>query len=463
MLTSLPNEILLVVFSHLEDPYPLYPLSTLCRRLHFLALPIYLSRTGVLRSDSPPPTDSYNVIIGAEETHVLAALQTSLFLSKLKNISCSFSNLQSQLKDLRRFQRFCSMLESIETVNLQFSRPSFDEYDDRIHEMYFYDTLIQIFNVVLEKSCTSLTVDAVLSDTMRVSKRHRATGRSSTVGLLSTSRPLSSAAIRKRKLSVFKIHCDILLSPHCRGWTLDVLNTFPLSTVSIHVQSVPTDVWDLLLSQTEIPTLSDLSMDCRVKPVHMHAFLARHPSVTGLHLSNIPTPSLQERLPPGHLPRLKTLSATAAQVAYLLHALENTDALQNIRVLSHMTRLDLIFADASLRSVATRLEAVSLCLVLPLPSNLPRMPVDLNLIFSDEAALHHVSTLEFVFEETNNAFFRLSDYVSVTAWFAPFPGVRTVVLVGFNASYNIALMLEAVRTRAPTIETLVVDGVVHNI
>ncbi|KAJ7461826.1 hypothetical protein B0H11DRAFT_2312438 [Mycena galericulata] len=418
-LLSLPNEILLVIFSHFADPYPLYPLSTLCRRLHFLALPIYLSRTG----------EFCNITVGAEETHTLAALQTSLFLSTI------LADFTACVLNLR--------------------------------EKYFND-VVRALNVVLEKSCTTLTVDdARPSDTTpvsRVSRRTRGVHQSPTVGLLTSSISLSPFALRQRKLSTFKIHSDILLSPHCRAWTLDVLNSFPLTYLSIDTPFVSSDVWDPLLSQTEIPTLSDLCiLKCRIKPARLHAFLTRHPGVTTLLLGDVFVPSYQERLPQGHLPQLSTLSATAAQVAYLLQALDHTAALRTVRVLTHMTRLDLIFTDTSLRSVASRLAPVALSLVLPVPLNLPRVAVELNLDFGDDTALKYVSALEFVFEGVNVAFFKLSDYLSVTKWFAPFLGLKTVALSRFDDGYNTALMLEAIQMRAPQVERLIVNGAVHDL
>ncbi|KAJ7742681.1 hypothetical protein DFH07DRAFT_836078 [Mycena maculata] len=456
-LLTLPNEILLIIFSHFEDPYPLYPLSTTCRRLHFLALPIYGVRTGVLKlSDSM--TESYNIMVGPEETTALAALQTSLFLDTVDNLNCTFSNPHSQIRDLGRFYRLCSILTSIDSTNLRFRPPSFDDYHGPIQEIYYFDSIIHALNMVLEKSCTTLTVGAVPSDKPGSRRRARAARGAPSGGVLTSSISLSTAALRQRKLSEFGIHSDILVSPHCRAWTVEVLNSFPITSLSIDAYSVPTDVWDNVLTQTEIPTLSDLSIaDCRVAPARMHAFLSRHPSVTTLHFGMVFVPSLQERLPPDHLPRLRVLSAPAAQVAYLLQALEHTAALRTVRVHSHMTRLDLIFTDTSLRSVESRLAPVALSLVLPVPANLPHLAVDLDLEFGDETALKYVSTLEFVFEDVNVAFFKLSDYLSITKWFAPFPGLKTVALVGFNDSYNIALVLEAIGLRA-NVEVLGVNG-----
>ncbi|KAJ7128126.1 hypothetical protein C8R43DRAFT_1027320 [Mycena crocata] len=466
-LLSLPNEILLVVFSHLDDPYPLYPLSTLCRRLHFLALPIYLTRMGILcdcPSGESSSTEACNISIRAEKAGALAALQTCLFLNNVQTLSCSFANSfanpQSQIAELARFNRLCSILSSIETVNLQI--PPHNDYPEGSQEIYFKN-LVQALNTVLEKSCISLAVDATVGDAVsRISKRHR---QAPSLEFFTSSISLSPVALRRGTLSTFRLHSEVLFTPYCRPWTLDVLNSFPLTSISIDAPFVPTEVLDALLSETDIPTLSEVSiLNCRIKPARMHLFLSRHTSVTWLHLGNAFVPSFEEQLPSGYLPRLTSLSATAAQVAYLLHAMDNTSALRTVRVLSHMTRLDLIFTDTSLHSVASRLGTpVSLTLVLPVPPNLPRVVVDLNLVFGEDTTLKFVATLEFVFEDANVAFFKISDYVSITKWCAPFPGLQTVVLLGFNAEYNMTLIVEAMRLHAPNVEKLVVNSVEYEL
>ncbi|KAJ7927446.1 hypothetical protein B0H13DRAFT_1970404 [Mycena leptocephala] len=472
-LLSLPNEILILVFSHLEDPYPLYPLSTLCRRLHFLALPIYFSRTGVCQCDSESSNASCNIAVGGENTSTLGALQTSLFLGAVQNLCCTFSNPHSQSKDLARFRGLCSILSSIESTNLEFSTPSHDDYLDGAQTTY-YDDVVRVLNAVLEKSCTTLTIATIPTDSipaisriLRRARLHtRGTRQHPAMGVSTSSISLSPAAFRQKTLSTFRLHSEILFSPHCRAWTIDVLNSFPLASVSIDAPTVSTDVLDALLSVTEIPTLRDLSiLNCRIKPSRMHLFLSRHPTITRLHLDSVFVPSLEERLPPGHLPQLRALSAPAAQLSYLLQAMEQTAALRTVRVLTHMTRLDLIFADKSLRSVTSRLAPVSLTLVLPVPPNLPRIAVDPDLHFGSDTALNLVTALEFAFpEETDSVAFKTSTYVVfITKWCDPFPGLTTVELSGFNRGEDTSLILEAIRTHAPNVEKLVVNGVEYDL
>ncbi|KAF8146984.1 hypothetical protein K438DRAFT_491990 [Mycena galopus ATCC 62051] len=469
-LLSLPNEILLVVFSHLRHPSPLYPLSTLCRRLHFLALPIYLSRIGCLEASSS--TGSCSISISAERTtRTLEALQTSLFLDHVQNLSCTFSNPHSNIKDLAIFRSLCSILSRIESTNLQFSLPSEEDYFDGGQATYCND-IVRALNAVLEKSCTSLAVNAVFDDTVsggsRIPKRDRFRSRRTrdpAVGVSMSSIPLSAAAFRQKTLTTFSPHSEVLFSPYCSAWTIDVLNTFPLTSISIDVSSVPTDAFDALFLVTEIPTLRDLAiLNGRIKPSRMHLFLSRHPSITRLHLGTVVVPSLEERLPPDHLPQLRDLLAPAAQVSYLLQAMDPSSTLRSVRVSSHLTRLDLIFTDASLRPIISRLAPVALALVLPVPPKLPRFATDLDLDFREEdSALRLVAALEFVFAEENVAFLNLSAYVSLAKWCEPFPGLKTVELSGFNGNYDTALAVEAFGARSLGVEKLLVNGAEHDL
>ncbi|KAJ7204698.1 hypothetical protein GGX14DRAFT_569275 [Mycena pura] len=466
-LLSLPNEILLVVFSHFEDPYPLYPLSTLCRRLHFLALPIYLTRACVY--EALPDSTSCDITIGAEHTGTLAALQTSLFLGTVQSLCCTFSDSISQFEDLARFHRVCSILKSVESTTLQFSPASFNNHAEAMRTTYSF-SIVQTLNTVLEKSCATLTVSASPTDSAaisspRVSRRHlvRAPGgrRAQSTAIVTSSASLSPAALRQKKLSKFKMHSEVLFSPHLRAWTIDVLNSFPLVFLSIDIPTVPARVLDAILSLTEIATLRHFALsNCIIKPTRMHIFLSRHPGITCLHFEKLLVPSNQESLPRDHLPQLASLSAEAPQVAYLLHAMESTAALRAVRLLSHMTRLDLMFTDAALGPVASRLAptTVSLTLVLRVPDDLPHIAIDPSLRFGEGTALQFVTKLELVFgyESTSIAPAKLADYI--VKWSAPFPALRTVELVGLKERYEGVDLVQAVRTFSSTVETLVVNG-----
>ncbi|KAJ7691787.1 hypothetical protein B0H17DRAFT_1200902 [Mycena rosella] len=290
----------------------------------------------------------------------------------------------------------------------------------------------------------------------RLSKLARRTRRPAQTRVLR----LSIAARDHGTLSTFRIHSEILFAPHCRAWTLDVLNSFPLTTLSISGRGVPTDVLDTLLSQTEIPTLSDLSLvKCEITRSGLHRFLARHPSITSLHFDDLPesvfVPDVSVLLwgpLPDFLPRLATLSAAAPKVACILHAMPHTAALRTVRVHSAMDKFDILIADISLIGFAPRLAPpIALSLVLPVPDVLRSIP-DLDRAFSTNSTLQTtVSTLEFVFGDS--AARALATYVAL-ARLAAFPMLRTIELVGGDGA-DTARILAAFQARAPGVERVV--------
>ncbi|KAJ6612662.1 hypothetical protein B0H10DRAFT_2051397 [Mycena sp. CBHHK59/15] len=444
-LLSLPNEILLAIFSHFGDPYPLYALSTLCRRLHFLALPLYLSRRGVY--DCSP--EACNISIRPGNTDVLAALQTALFIGAVQNLSCFFPHPE---KDFDRFRRLSAIVDSIDSAKLYLfptEGPS---------EKYF-NSFIEVLNAVLERSCGTLMIHDVASSVLNVRKSR---GRARPPLSVSGAKPgLSPAALGNRSLSTFNLHSELLLETPCRSWTLDVLNSFPLTHISIEAPSVPADTWDTLLSTTEIPTLLHLSVGhCRIKPAQLHLFLSRHPSITTLYLSQkVFVPSPQERLPPNCLPRLTTLSASAPQVAHLLQSADQLPAIHSIDVLGNLSRGDLTSMNASLRSVTSRLAHTDLSLALIVDFGFEPWTSASPLDIEDDSVFMHVNELKLRCQLIAPFNVRL-----IVHWLVLFPALTTLELENFrHSTFPVASLLSAVKQTATSVEKLVMDGVEHDV
>ncbi|KAK7025059.1 hypothetical protein R3P38DRAFT_2952565 [Favolaschia claudopus] len=128
-LLRLPDELLLEILQLLEANDPgVFAISTSCRRLHFIALPIYLSGYGITDASALPSAD---LVLGPDELEVLAALQTALFIRSVKSISCSFtlntvpaftsSKMDNFLRGLRRLGGFLSNLERVDEITLDFT------------------------------------------------------------------------------------------------------------------------------------------------------------------------------------------------------------------------------------------------------------------------------------------------------------------------------------------------------
>ncbi|KAF7345138.1 hypothetical protein MSAN_01889900 [Mycena sanguinolenta] len=82
-ITDLPTELLVEIFEHPTFPSEaLYSSALLCRRLHFIALPIYFSRNGV-----DLDTKSAVLTLRSDGRDPLSALQICLFLPSMRQIS----------------------------------------------------------------------------------------------------------------------------------------------------------------------------------------------------------------------------------------------------------------------------------------------------------------------------------------------------------------------------------------
>lgn len=158
---DLPTDVLLTIFEFLSSE--LFNLSLLCRRLHFLALPIFLSQKGI---PDPCTTSRVYVGYGTPEVDALSGLTISLFVPSIKLLSCSFcgpSYLYLHLDRIRRLTRLIKRLTSVELVSLTFSRNyyrpqvSSPTARDRLWEQC-YSHLADLFRAITEKSCTFLLV-----------------------------------------------------------------------------------------------------------------------------------------------------------------------------------------------------------------------------------------------------------------------------------------------------------------
>ncbi|KAJ7931076.1 hypothetical protein B0H13DRAFT_1960239, partial [Mycena leptocephala] len=89
-------------------------------------------------------------------------------------------------------------------------------------------------------------------------------------------------------LKTLSIHSSFLLHANLYRWTLHLLNTSPLTSLSLdNIDLVPFD-WALALPALTIPTLTSLTIGSRriaIAVPDLHLFLARHPSIHTLDLS----------------------------------------------------------------------------------------------------------------------------------------------------------------------------------
>ncbi|KAJ7832780.1 hypothetical protein B0H14DRAFT_2802551 [Mycena olivaceomarginata] len=160
---ELPTEVLLLVFDPLD--YELFSLAILCRRLHFLALPIFLERHSI-----PDPCDTTHLHLGwmPSSDVIVRALTVALFIPSIKHLSCVLLDstyAYPRVVNIRRLTRLVRRLETVQTLSLNFL-PSYypverfpqPRYSEHRLWQSTYSALRDLLDVVGSRPCTSLTI-----------------------------------------------------------------------------------------------------------------------------------------------------------------------------------------------------------------------------------------------------------------------------------------------------------------
>ncbi|KAJ7036633.1 hypothetical protein C8F04DRAFT_1394206 [Mycena alexandri] len=316
-LVDLPPEVLLSIFEFLDAE--LLSLSVLCRRLHFLALPLFLGRHSI-----PAPSEKTLVNFDAfctPDDDVLRALTITLFVPSIEHLSCVFPDptyIYRHLESIRRVTRLVKRLERVGKLSLEFypnhfrlntSIPKFYS-ENRVWELC-YDALRDLMQAIGDKLCTSLSV----------------------IGCpVPVSAPFQSASIRIDSITDLHLAVDYSATPYS-WWMFFALKNSPISSLKLDITA------DADLDAVDFAaTLTTLSLKGGYVPTSaIVEFLRRHPRISNLTLPNRPsrndpstsTTDVARRL------RLDDLVALCAPPAYILHFLQTCDpfpALQRIMI-----------------------------------------------------------------------------------------------------------------------------------
>ncbi|KAJ7039588.1 hypothetical protein C8F04DRAFT_295559 [Mycena alexandri] len=351
----LPNEILLEILQQLDASDPgIFALSTFSKRLHYLALPVYLASHGIV--DAPELASQDCLTLAPSQLHVLRALGTALFIPSLKRIHCSFSLSSARrgyspremdvfLHHIRSLAGFLSILERVDEVTLDFKGCNFWVISETLDVLERYTSAIStLLNVILEKQCKTLDVEGGMfvvhpSQFQTVARppmnKHHSF-------ILAVGRRLGSAFMGngessgkpQTNLAAFSIRSSMLLLHPCNSWTVAALNSASnIVSLSVTHVDIPERSWDELLSGLHAPTLKHLSLNlsCRLRAATIDEFLGRHPFISTLDLGR---DLLLEGdvLSKDHIRHLINLSATPNYVRFLM-ADKRAPAVPYVRVL----------------------------------------------------------------------------------------------------------------------------------
>ncbi|KAJ7446908.1 hypothetical protein B0H11DRAFT_2083764, partial [Mycena galericulata] len=389
-LLSLPNELLVIIFENPRFPADcLCILAVLCRRLHFLALPIYFARHGM-----PSPSKFAVITLHQDGMDMLAALSMSLFISSMENITCIFPHpscvsIFPLLPHLRRFRRFIMRFPSVKSVTLQLdARNSMcNATGDDAALRAWSSSLGALLNALVERQCTELTVryGGYLTRSYTLSSgAKRAKGvkrllktlkrlfrfrgpmagkgwefrRSPDQGRERALTAVPSKPSRTRQLTSLHIQSVILIMPPCLNWTVSALRFSPITSLSISQISLEKESWNaaLTLIAKAAPNLTDLSLSELefISDVEILKFCSRLPRLTSLNIGN----NEEARGTPtkcgnGTIPEFRNLTSLVAPANFILYFLRPRPCFPKLKSLCIA-----FYGRPNIRTIAVQLSAV---------------------------------------------------------------------------------------------------------
>ncbi|KAJ7718665.1 hypothetical protein B0H16DRAFT_1608924 [Mycena metata] len=314
---ELPDDVLLIIFQHLGSE--LYALARLSRRLNLLALPVYLAHNGV-----PEPTElcEFRLVNRPMGGDTLSALSSAIYITQTKHISCEFTsggNVSCYIHHIERLTSFIHKLSSVNAVSL--SLVDLGNVDSEVNKLVrerWRRTFGALINVILERSCTSLTIRGA---------PYLKPDPSEPAWLVSGSTiELSALAQSNSSIHAFSFHPPTTLSHFGIRWTLSALRFSQISILTITVSSAAL----LEVLAEELPTLAELEViSCPdFLDLKLIELLGKLPALTRLSLPfkadlHGNRPFVSDRIIPS-LPNVRSLTTAAP---FLLHFLLADNAL----------------------------------------------------------------------------------------------------------------------------------------
>ncbi|KAJ7155859.1 hypothetical protein C8R46DRAFT_1295949 [Mycena filopes] len=303
LLVNLPTEVLLSIFEFLDAE--LFSLSLLCRRLHFLALPLFLERHSI-----PDPCERTFLQIDTycpSDDDVLRALTIALFIPSIKHLICVFPDpvsIHRHLASMRRVTRLLMRLEKVDKLWLEFNHNHF-RLDNFAPKTY---TESRIWGLCYHALWDLLGIGNTRSTSLRI------VGCPAPVGSAYSD---SSTAILGAD-SIVDLHVDVDVDQPSSypSWLFSALKRSPISSLTLKL-AVNTNLAVVDFSAT----LTTLCLDGGYVPGWLFVdFIQRHPRLTTLTLavSTDHYPGLTLRLD-----HLVVLTAPFAFLSHFLHTCES--------------------------------------------------------------------------------------------------------------------------------------------
>lgn len=481
VLLDLPNEVILLI---LEDvPDELYSLALLCRRLHHLALPLYLARHGM------SPFAGELILYNDQSEEILQGVTIALFQPALKCVSCTFDLSKSAgdiSRKIRGVMRLLAKLAYLGEAHLDFVHEGATTACGQLTESQAKEFETLFSAIVHNPGCITFTVclagRMVASTPAELSALFRrryagdilrhlvdCTGLSSITQRL-TSRLFQRNATSRILMETFNMHSAILFHVFLCGWTIGTLNTASLTTLSLRHLDLHPDAWATILPHITMPALSSLSIDlCSITSRDMSKFLQRHPQIQDLYLGrSLPSPHVMDQLQTTALPLLTHLSATTEYLIHLLipGSLPNLTFVGIISRIRHGQHFDFGVINHTLLPISDRLQQTRISLKVSFESSSHGWMDPF-----ENTDHHNRSLLPYVMDlELQVVAYRLplSVISNLPRWLSSFSSLQRLTFLTLSPSgpvepYQIAPFLRSIIGRCPGIETIRINDLDQNI
>ncbi|KAF7341300.1 hypothetical protein MVEN_01866200 [Mycena venus] len=496
---DLPTEILVAIFDNPRvSDSTLRSLANVCRRLHFIALPVYFSRNGLT-----PSSDLLDLSLRSDGHDLLGVLQTALFTPETQNITCHFphpdcTSIYPLLSHLKRLEKYISRLPSVKVVKLQLDVAGsvcLSIGDDRALKAWT-EQLERLLNCIVKKQCKSLTMEyggqftrsyefnplsgitrlfAALPKLLsRDSGETEHFRRDPRQGHRRFEVTLPSSVHRSSRITSLEIYSPILLLPPGLRWTLTALRTCPITSLTMERREAYFIPWSIIFPLigsagkclTSL-TLMDPSAFGRgatswdtdyFSDAEVIDFFSRLPLLRHIVVSCRLKPNVSASN--GPLIYLKDLETIRAPPSLIQHLLRNLSPHSNIRTICILWP-----EDTAAHDIGALATAFSPILQRPQRPRIsfwvnaatPQSTVQLEPAGDIPTFLHTIETLEITAKS-----YPFQQYTSTADWVAPFTGVRCVEIKLYNSQspgyrVDIGRILKAIK---PTqfLKTISING-----
>jgi hypothetical protein len=305
--------VLLYIFSFLPSN-DLRNLSFLCKRLHYLALPLHLSLCGI---DHPLELSSGAVSLSNENANAISALRLALFITSVKRFEFTFGvgivSSEGLLREIRSIKRLLATLH-VQEIVLDFRHIVLMRTKKRIgvglefhgtvmNRKKWYSVLGKLLKTLGAMQGTALTVLAGRAFMPIYESQTEITGldlAAATPGALPSwlstpdtttveHRPhpeaSSSSVVPLIQFTELHVCSALFFQQPFLDWTITALRSSSIVALSFEQLNLSYDTWSDLLTSIILPNITEFSVAfCNLSFINLSTnVLSRHPQIKNLN------------------------------------------------------------------------------------------------------------------------------------------------------------------------------------